>query len=254
MVQQWRPNDWAYHCFVSPFGPLPGADDVHNFTLFDNMDDASDPHLIGFAVSPPEGENVYREWPVPKVKSWRRKRNYVLGATTVLRPSAAPVLRLSPPSARPGRCASPNCQFAVARCLSAGGGLYCCHKCQSHPGKHAASCERAPFGDAANGGGAGEWQLPQYGTLDLEVMVNVKLPIPTFLIPLTLLRWLLPKLIRLVYPVLLLLNERFASTPFSQRVADDAAGFYKSIADTLNAPGRLYAARRRRPGEPVFVI
>ena len=32
-------NDWIYHCFVTPFGPLPGADDLHGLTCFDLMDE-----------------------------------------------------------------------------------------------------------------------------------------------------------------------------------------------------------------------
>lgn len=39
MERRYALNDWAYHCFVSPWGPLPGADDVHALTLFDLLDE-----------------------------------------------------------------------------------------------------------------------------------------------------------------------------------------------------------------------
>ena len=250
VVHQWAVNDWLYHCFVSPFGPLPGADDVHNFILFDNMDAPADPCLIGYAISPAEGDEIYRGWPVPKVKSWRRKRNYVLGATTIIRPSAQPVLTLEPPCAKLPKCASPGCAFAVHSCLSAGSGRFCCHKCEHNPGKHASGCEMVKFDE---GGGAHAWQLPAYGTLELELYVNVQLPIPTFLIPLALVRWIFPRLVRLVYPVLLLLNERFVALPFSQRVREDKDGFYKLVADALKAPERPCNARGRE-GEAKFVL
>eukprot|EP00966_Prymnesium_polylepis_P257724 5953942-Prymnesium_polylepis.1 len=178
MVKEWAPNDWAYHCFVCPFGPLPGADDVHNLTFFDVMDSRDDARLVAYMISPPEGESVFRGWDVPQVTaSWRRKRNYVLGATTIVRPSSAKVIELEKPSARPGRCASPGCDFAVHSCLSLGGGRYCCQRChEKGSGKHGSSCERVRYCEpVANGGDGGEvastehaWQIAKYGTVDLE--------------------------------------------------------------------------------------
>ena len=103
------------------------------------------------------------------------------------------------------------------------------------------------------GGGAHAWQLPAYGTLELELYVNVQLPIPTFLIPLALARWIFPRLVRLVSPVRLLLNERFVALPFSQRVREDKDGFYKLVADALKAPERPCNARGRE-GEAKFVL
>ena len=293
IANEFGGNDWIYHCFVTPFGPLPGADDVHNVSLFDCLDVEGEEGVVFYAISPTEGESSYRGWPVPPVKGWRRKRNYVYGASCLIRPSAIAPLELAPPSERPARCATPGCGYLAHSCLSVGGGRYCCQRCQDRgkPGKYDGFCEHVPAaeedGDGANGGGGAgggaraggggggggskekdptpreaaamaaamaaaaerRWCLPTHGTVDLELCVNVKLPIPTFLIPLFFLRWLVPKLLRVIYPLLLLLNERFERTPFAPRVAADGHGFYKAVADTINAPGRRCAAR-----EPRFVI
>lgn len=40
--------------------------------------------------------------------------------------------------------------------------------------------------------------------------------------------------VRLVHPYLLTLNERFATTPFSTRVAEDRDGFYKDVASAFD--------------------
>ena len=37
--KQFAANDWLYHCFVTPFGPLPGADDIHGLTAYDLLDE-----------------------------------------------------------------------------------------------------------------------------------------------------------------------------------------------------------------------
>ena len=51
--------------------------------------------------------------------------------------------------------------------------------------------------------------------------VTIKFPIPTWLIPLAFVRWVAVKIIKLYYPYLVLLNERFDETPFAQRVEAD---------------------------------
>lgn len=179
---------------------------------------------------------------MPPVKSWRRKRNYVLGATTLVRPSSAAPLSIEPPGPAPGPCASPGCRFFAHSALSSGGGCYCCHKCREKPGKHAPGCERCEVqsadGDGGGMGGGPAWALARYGCVDLELTITLKLPIPTFLIPLALVRWVCIKLIKLVYPYLLALNERFRSTPFAARMEADADGFYAKLRKTLTAPGR----------------
>lgn len=201
-----------------------------------------------FAESPAEGADSHQGWPVPQVRSWRRKRNYVLGATAILRPSSASPVNISPPSARPGRCASPGCRFYAHSQLSQGGGRYCCQRCCQHPGKHSKNCGR----HVMEMDPPPEWALAEHGTVDIEMVLNVKLPIPTFLIPLAFCRWIIKGLVRLLYPHLLSLNECFSSTPFAERVAADARGFYRAVAATVGDLGRLSA--REGEGRPRFEL
>ena len=245
----FAPNDAVYRCFVSPFGPLPGADDLHALTFFDLLDEPEGALMI-YAESPKEGADNHRGWPIPKVSSWRRKRNYVLGASTVITPSASKPLELEAPGPAPVKCASPGCKFYAHSMLSVGNGLYCCHKCKEKPGKHGSSCEKCDVGRAA---GPPRWNLPSHGTVDIELCISLKLPIPTWMIPLAFIRWVLIKLVKLVYPYLLALNERFSATPFAQRVLDDEQGFYAALRRTLSSPGRPWS-RSRQPADPSFVF
>lgn len=167
----FAPNDWVYRCFVSPFGPLPGADDLHSLTFFDLLDEPEG-GLLFYAESPPEGRESHRGWPVPPVKSWRRKRNYVLGATSLVRPSAARPLNLEPPAHACSRCLSPGCTYLANSALSCGGGTHCCEKCKEHPGKHGASCERR-----AATGPVPAWALAVHGCVDLTIVITLKLPV-----------------------------------------------------------------------------
>ena len=68
--------------------------------------------------------------------------------------------------------------------------------------------------------------------------------VPTFLIPLSFARWVMVKLVRLVYPYLLTLNERFHQTPFSARVQEDAHGFYRRCAAAFAERSRPCNAER----------
>jgi len=177
---------------------------------------------------------------VPSVTSWRRKRNYVLGATTLIRPSDALPLETKPPAdapTGPRRCASPGCTMYAHSALSLGGGLYCCCSCQDKPGKHAASCEKCVVGESAL---PPEWALPQHGTIDIDVFLHLKLPVPTFLIPLTLIRWVVPRLVQVFYPRLIQLNELFGRTTFAKRVVEDSSGFYRAVTAQMNDPTRSY--------------
>ena len=145
--------------------------------------------------------------------------------------------------------------------MSLGDGRYCCQRCHEKPGKHGSGCERVLYNVVNQASdvsmekrvdpcrGEHSWQLARYGTMDIELHVNVKLPIPTFLIPLTLVRWVVPKLVRLVYPYLLLLNERFERTPFAERVRNDRQGYYRDVARTLDTDHRPYNIS----GKPTFV-
>ena len=242
-------NDWMYHCFVSPFGPLPGADDLHAITLFDLMDEPEGA-IVLYAESPKEGAKEHRGWPIPKVTSWRRQRNFVLGATTVIKPSSARPVSLDPPSSKPAKCASPGCRFHANPALSIGGGLYCCLKCKEKGPKHAAPayCQKREFPDENI-----KWSLAEHGCIDVELAVTIKFPIPTWLIPLAFVRWVAVKIIKLYYPYLVLLNERFDETPFAQRVEADKDGFYARLGQQLKDAKRSFA-RTRENGDPAFVF
>ena len=122
IAHEFNHNDWMYHCLVTPFGPLPGADDVHNFSLYDLIDVEGEECIMGFAISPQDGEAVYRGWEVPPVKSWRRKRNYVYGATLSVRPSDTPPVRVKSSSESPPHCCTPGCPYYAHSCLSVGSG------------------------------------------------------------------------------------------------------------------------------------
>ena len=67
---------------------------------------------------------------------------------------------------------------------------------------------------------------------------------PPSLIPLSFARWVMVKLVRLVYPYLLTLNERFHQTPFSARVQEDAHGFYRRCAAAFAERSRPCNAER----------
>ena len=238
-------NDWIYHCWVTPFGPLPGADDLHGATVFDCLDEPEE-GVLAYIESPVEGATEHRGWPLPPVKSWRRKRNYVLGCVCVFRPSVhlAP-LTLSPPGPVPVCCQSPGCRFYAASTLSTGLGTHCCSRCQEKPGKHSALCEKR-----AVTGPAPPWAIAKHGTVDIDLGVTVKLPIPTWLIPLSFARWVLVKLVRANYPYLLTLNELFEQTPFRQRVEEDKVGFYARCKTAFDDATRKF----RKEGRPSFLF
>ena len=77
----------------------------------------------------------------------------------------------------------------------------------------------------------------------LELIISLKLPIPTFLIPLAFVRWVFTKLVKLVYPKLIELNERFDELPFADRYRKDADGFYARLKETINTKWRPYQSR-----------
>lgn len=72
VAKQFELNDRIIRCFVSPWGPLPGMDDVHELVVFDLMDEEEKAILV-YAESPRESAKEHRNWPVPPVKSLRRK-------------------------------------------------------------------------------------------------------------------------------------------------------------------------------------
>ena len=233
-------------CFVTPYGPLPGSDDLHGLTAFDLLDEPEHA-LMFYAESPAAGEATHRGWSVPPVSGWRRKRNFA-HAQILLKPSdVAQPLVLHPPSERPGCCASAGCPFYVGTALSSGRGTHCCGRCAERPGRHSAGCEQRRTSEPPP-----EWALAEHGTVDLDVYISIQLPVPTFLIPLIFVRWVVSGVISLVYPYLLKLNERFGATPFARRVDEDAQGFYASVAAALNDPTRPHHVDVRRSHTPAF--
>ena len=60
------------------------------------------------------------------------------------------------------------------------------------------------------------------GSLNMDLHLRLVLPIPRWLIPNPLLRWAVPKLIELIYPLFLQLNEKFDASPFATRSAKHA--------------------------------
>ena len=66
----------------------------------------------------------------------------------------------------------------------------------------------------------------------------MKLPIPRWLIPLPLVRWALTKIVTLIYPLFIILNECFDSTPFAQCVQDDEHSFYSAVARSVRGFAR----------------
>ncbi len=224
-IHDFARNDWMYNLWLSPWGPLPGVDDIHNLVLFDALG-ASERGLMLWAESPKAGEKVYRGFGVPPVKSWRRKRAFI-ETVVALRPSDAPPLDIAPPSPRPARCCSAGCRFFAHRALSAGGGTHCCKACRkSSGGKHDASCQRVEYDEKTSL----EWALPNHGSVDVELALVLHPPIPTWMIPMALVRWLLSVLTRLLVPLLMLLNEDWDESIYAKRVAADASGWYAAAA------------------------
>ena len=92
------------------------------------------------------------------------------------------------------------------------------------------------------GGAPGTWSLAKYGCVDIDACIKVQLPIPRWLIPNAVLRWALPLVFRILYPLLLLLNEVFETTDFSKRVVVDASSWFTAVSDRIEAAQAALAA------------
>ncbi|KAL1499122.1 hypothetical protein AB1Y20_013634 [Prymnesium parvum] len=233
VLHAFAPNDAMYHARCSAWGPFPGTDDVHNVVSFDLTDEPEGGVLL-WVKSPDEADVEYRGWPIPPVTGWRRVRTRLLGAATILRPSAARAVSIAPPTAAPERCRSKDCPFLAHRCLSVGEGLYCCERCAQRPGAHSHGCERI---DAEARGV--QWAIAQHRAVHWESTIRLELPIPRWLIPTPLVRWAVAKMLDIIYPIILDLNERFDESVFAARVRDDVDGFYASLHPVLLAFSRL---------------
>ena len=212
----FAPNDLVYRVNISPWGPIPGLVDINNAYLYDVLDE--DGSILIFAQSPPEGATHHRGWPLPPLGK-HRKRNVISGLALVATPTRgqhahARVKQTDGAAALP-ICRSSGCPY-VGR-LATGG--YCCERCRSRPCEHGAHCSA--------------W-LARCGSLDIDVCCRVKLPVPSWLLPPPLIRWLVPKLAsRVFWPQLVELSATFDESPFGARYRADASGFYRACAARL---------------------
>ena len=122
--------------------------------------------------------------------------------------------------------------------LSIGHGTHCCARCREKPGKHDRTCKGVRFDE---GSATAEWSLAKYGSIDVEFCAKIQLPVPRWLIPNAILRWALPLVCRILYPLFLLLNEAFESTEFSERALEDRSCWFAAISPRIE---RAQAALR----------
>lgn len=71
--------------------------------------------------------------------------------------------------------------------------------------------------------------------LHVQVIGTVSLPVPRWLVPTSLVRWFVPKLVGLALPFLARLNERYERSALQARVLADADGFYAALRRRLPA-------------------
>jgi len=69
----------------------------------------------------------------------------------------------------------------------------------------------------------------------ITVYGDFVLPVPRWMVPARVLRWALPKIAAIVYPIFTNLSENFTSTPFWQRVQEDKQGFYAAVSPRVGA-------------------
>ena len=101
------------------------------------------------------------------------------------------------------RCRSAGCSFAAH---AASG--YCCDACRDGIGRHGTCCTA--------------W-LAGVGAFDATVCCEVKIPVPKWLLPPPLIRWLVPKLVsRIFWPLLLRTAHTFDDSVFGERFRADA--------------------------------
>lgn len=72
------------------------------------------------------------------------------------------------------------------------------------------------------------------GRVDVTIYMKTRIPIPNWLIPPSLVRWVTPKIFRRVLP---LLTSEKTKAPFRQRVLDDTRGFYSVLRQQLGMDG-----------------
>jgi len=180
-------NDLMYSISISPFGPFPGVQDLHNVIVYDLLDtaepDSKHPEgaprsrwplgaITTYVQSPPVEATEQRGWRLPPLEK-RRTRNVLQGAIICVSPSSS-----------------------------------------------AASGERSqPF---------------DFGDFDVVSLMRVDLPIPHWLIPAPLVRWIVPQFIKLFWPILLRHAHTFEGSEYAERMVVDEHGFYTSVSQRFN--------------------
>ena len=159
IAHTFAPNDMVYNLQVTPFGPFPGADDMHNGCLFDLMAEPEMACYLLWAESPPTGATEHRGWQLPPVGR-RRHRNELQGLAMRFKPASRPT------------------------------------------------------SDA-------RWAIPPHGYADINIKLRVVLPIPRWLIPNALVKWVVPRLMRKNFPAFAQLGYGFESSVFAARLRDE---------------------------------
>ena len=73
------------------------------------------------------------------------------------------------------------------------------------------------------------WAVPSHGFADLLVRGTWALPIPRWLIPDVLLRWVLPRLVKKNWPVFTRVVYHFPESEFAARRSADPSGFHRWV-------------------------
>ena len=92
------------------------------------------------------------------------------------------------------------------------------------------------------GSAPADWSLAKYGSIDIQCCLKLQLPVPRWIIPNAVLRWALPLVCRILYPLLLLLNEAFESTAFSERAREDKSSWFAAIRPRIERAQALLVA------------
>merc|ERR1712176_455634 len=133
------------------------------------------------------------------------------------------------PGRRPARCASPGCKYFAHTDRRNNGGAYCCRKCRDNGANvHGLACQLICFDTS----GEPEWMRAQHGNCSIDISAKMVLGFPRWLVPLSLIQWVFPTLLKLAYPLFARLC-RFDDTPFHERVREDRTCFYAAIRPRL---------------------
>ncbi|KAL1499405.1 hypothetical protein AB1Y20_011610 [Prymnesium parvum] len=82
---------------------------------------------------------------------------------------------------------------------------------------------------------------PPYARLDVAFVGKVFFPVPRWLLPTPIIRWFVPFVLRLVWPMVFRLNGILADARVQRRVQSDVDGFYAALERQLPAFGSFAA-------------